>query len=119
PDAKGQGFVDGLFGPREWPGQIRAVGQFLANYRQVTLRSGKPVDVREFLAHESNGAGDDGLVRRMTYTLLRRLERERRSVLGPAQKPADRLREEVVRSPKLHKIINDMAGEGAPERAVM
>ena len=124
PDTKAQSVVDGVFGTREWPGAVRTVAQFMANYRQVTLRSGDPVDVRAFLAAESRDANGDGvrddvLVRRITYTLLRRLERERRSVIGPAQKPADRLREEVVRSPKLQKLIKDMAGEGTAERMVI
>ena len=59
------------------------------------------------------------LVRRLTYTLLRRLERERRAIVGPARKPADRLRDEVIRSPKLQKVIADMAGEGTAEREVI
>ena len=111
--------VDTLFGSSEWPGQMRSVAQFLANWRHATLRAGEPVDVGEFLARESDGAGDDVLVRRLTYTLLRRLQRERRAIVGPVRKPADRLREEVVRSPKLAKIIADMAGEGAREREVI
>jgi glycerol-3-phosphate O-acyltransferase len=124
PDEMAPRVVDGLFGTREWPGALRTVGQFMANYRKVTLRSGDPVDVRAFLAAESRDASgaavrDDVLVRRITYTLLRRLERERRSVIGPAQKPADRLREEVVRSPKLQKLIKDMAGPGTAERMVI
>jgi glycerol-3-phosphate O-acyltransferase len=125
PDAAQQNAVDTLFGPREWPGNLRTLAQFLANYRHVTLRSGEPVDVRAFLENEtaSNGGGkpvdDSILVRRITYTLLRRLERERKAVLGPVQKPADRLRAEVVRSPKLKKVIQDMAGEGAAEQQVI
>lgn len=111
--------VDALFGSSEWPGQVRSTAQFLANYRHATLRSGEPVDVGDFLARESDGVGDDVLVRRLTYTLLRRLERERRAIVGRAKKPADRLREEVVRSPKLQKVIADMAGEGASEREVI
>ena len=111
--------VDALFGSSEWPGQVRSTAQFLANWRHATLRSGEPVDVGEFLARESDGVGDDVLVRRLTYTLLRRLERERRAIVGRAKKPADRLREEVVRSPKLQKVIADMAGEGTSEREVI
>jgi glycerol-3-phosphate O-acyltransferase len=111
--------VDALFGSSEWPGQMRSTAQFLANWRHATLRSGEPVDVGEFLAREQDGVGDDVLVRRLTYTLLRRLERERRAIVGRAKKPADRLREEVVRSPKLQKIIADMAGEGTSEREVI
>jgi glycerol-3-phosphate O-acyltransferase len=116
---RGAGMADSLFGPSEWPGQLRSTAQFLANYRNATLRAGEPVDLHEFLAREQDGVGDDVLVRRLTYTLLRRLERERRTITGPARKPYDRLREEVVRSPKLQKIITDMAGEGARERAVI
>lgn len=124
PDAQKHNTVDALFGPREWPGNIRTVVQFLANWRHVTLRAGDPVDVQAFLEQETRQADgatppDDVLVRRLTYTLLRRLERERRGVLGPAKKPADRLRDQVVRSPRLQKVIRDMAGEGAAERRVL
>ena len=96
-----------------------SVAQFLANWRHATLRAGEPVDLAEFLDREDGTAGDDVLVRRLTYTLLRRLERERRAIVGPTRKPADRLREDVIRSPKLQKVIADMAGEGAAEREVM
>jgi len=111
--------ADALFGPSEWPGNVRAIAQFLGNWRHATLRAGDPVDLKEFLAREGDGATDEVLVRRLTYTLLRRLERERRAILGPARKPIDRVREEVIRSPKLQKVIADMAGEGAKERAVI
>jgi glycerol-3-phosphate O-acyltransferase len=124
PDAQKHNTVDALFGPREWPGNIRTVVQFLANWRHVTLRAGEPVDLQAFVEQEkrqNDGVTppDDVLIRRLTYTLLRRLERERRGVLGPAKKPADRLRDQVVRSPRLQKVIRDMAGEGAAERRVL
>ncbi len=134
PDQARHTVVDSLLGPREWPGKVRTVAQFLANYRDVTLRAGEPVDLKQFLAQNrpsqlppamsgsprpEGAAADDALVRRLTYALLRRLERERRAVIGPTMKPGDRLREEVIRSPKLQKIIGDMAGEGESERQVI
>ena len=124
PDAQKHNAVDALFGPREWPGKIRTVVQFLANWRHVTLRAGDPVDVQAFVEQETKQADgvrppDDVLVRRLTYTLLRRLERERRGVLGPAKKPSDRLRDQVLRSPRLQKVIRDMAGEGSAEQRVL
>ncbi len=119
PTTLGGGVSDVLFGPSEWPGNVRSIAQFLANWRYATLRSGAPVDLSEFLEKEGRGTGDEVLVRRLTYTLLRRLERERRAIIGPARKPADRLREEVIRSPKLQKVIADMAGEGEAERSVI
>jgi glycerol-3-phosphate O-acyltransferase len=125
PDQAKHTVFDSLLGSREWPGKIRTIAQFMMNYRHVTLRAGEPVSVKAFLEKESaggprdGGPPDDGLVRRMTYTLLRRLERERRAVVGPTKKPNDRLREEVIRSPRLQKVISDMAGEGESERRVL
>ncbi|MDP9002893.1 MAG: 1-acyl-sn-glycerol-3-phosphate acyltransferase, partial [Myxococcota bacterium] len=119
PGTRGGTATDALFGTSDWPGNLRSVAQFLANRRYATMRAGEPVDLREFLAREEDAASDDVLVRRLTYTLLRRLERERRAMVGPARKPAERLREEVIRSPKLQKVIADMAGEGEKERAVI
>src|SRR5580704_9395642 len=112
---RGGNLADAIFGPREWPGNMRSAAQFLANWRHATLRAGEPVDLTEFLEREGPGNTDDVLVRRLTYVLLRRVERERRAIVGPARKASDRLREEVIRSPKLKKVIADMAGEGTAE----
>ncbi|MCA9584539.1 MAG: 1-acyl-sn-glycerol-3-phosphate acyltransferase [Myxococcales bacterium] len=123
PDQAERSPVDAVFGPREWPGKIRTVAQFLMNYRHVSLRAGEPVDLGAFLAQESTGSRDPDddarVVRRLTYVLLRRLERERRSVIGPTKKPADRMRDQVVRSARLQKVIRDLAGEGTAERKVL
>jgi glycerol-3-phosphate O-acyltransferase len=119
PGMLGGNLADLIFGPSEWPGNMRSIAQFLANWRHATLRAGEPIDLADFLQKEGTSSDDDVLVRRLTYTLLRRLERERRAIIGPARKPADRLREEVIRSPKLQRVIADMAGEGANERSVI
>src|SRR5262249_13857219 len=74
PDEARHGLFDSLLGPREWPGKLRTVSQFLTNYRNVVLRAGEPINVASFLAQEGDSAPEDALVRRMTYTLLRRLE---------------------------------------------
>jgi glycerol-3-phosphate O-acyltransferase len=112
PDQAKTSGLDWVFGPREWPGKVRTVAQFFLNYRDVTLRSGAPIDLRDY----ANGSDDAAAVRRLTYTLLRRLERERRSVTGPVQKPIDRVRDEVIRSPKLARTIADIAGDDPSAR---
>src|SRR5690606_12130569 len=40
------------------------------------------------------------------------IERERRVVIGPAAKPPERVRTEILRSPRLQRIISDLAGGG-------
>jgi glycerol-3-phosphate O-acyltransferase len=118
PDRLGFSVVDTLFGSADFPGELRALGQLVANHEHCVLRAGEPLSLRELLAQQ--GAGDDlEVARRLTYALLRRVERERRAVLGPAQKPADRVREEVLKSPKLQIILRDLAGPDEVHKAVL
>ncbi|MBX3126956.1 MAG: 1-acyl-sn-glycerol-3-phosphate acyltransferase [Polyangiaceae bacterium] len=118
PDSRGAGTLDRVLGATEAPTPLRTVGQYLYNYNHVSLRAGEPIDLAEFLRDHPN-LPEDVQLRRITYGVLRRLERERRSVVGPAQKPPDRVRLEIVRSPRLKSTIRDLAGERAMDRTVL
>jgi len=118
PERLGFSVVDTLFGSADFPGELRAAGQLLLNHKNCVLRAGEPSSLRDLLAQPDGG--DDAVVaRRLTYSLLRKVERERRAVLGPAQKPTDRVREEVLKSPKLQTILRDLAGPGDEPRRVL
>ena len=118
PERLGFSVVDTLFGSADFPGELRAAAQLVLNFKNCVLRAGQPFSLRELLAQDDGG--DDAVVaRRLTYSLLRKVERERRAVLGPAQKPADRVREEVLKSPKLQTILRDLAGPGDEQRRVL
>lgn len=118
PERLGFSLFDTVFGSADFPGELRAAAQLLANYKHSVVRAGEPVSARDFLAQE--GSNDDAVAaRRLTYALLRKVERERRAVLGPVHKPADRIREEVLRSPKLQAILRDMAGPEEEARALL
>ena len=49
PDTHGRRALDVLLGPPEWPNTARTVVQFLLNYRRVALKSGEPLNLRDFL----------------------------------------------------------------------
>ena len=110
PDSRGTEPFDFILGPREWPSPLRTVAQFLYNYKHVELKLGEPIWLSSFLA-DNPGSPDPVLVRRLTYAVLGRLERERRSVTGPAEKPPERVRQEIIRSPKMRAVIDDLADE--------
>jgi glycerol-3-phosphate O-acyltransferase len=110
PDTRGTEPFDFLLGPREWPSPTRTIAQFFYNYRHVELKLGEPIDLGAFLA-SSNGVSESTLVRRLTYAVLGRLERERRSVTGPAEKAPERVRQEIVRSPKLRAVMDDLVDD--------
>jgi glycerol-3-phosphate O-acyltransferase len=132
PDTRRRSLVDAIIGTREWPGFVRSAGQFLLNYRDVRLKAGEPLNLAEFVQDErpslprhSGPAGfavgdprNDATVRRAIYVLLRRLERERRVMIGPVVKPSDRIIDEVVRTPRVRKVIEELAGEGRAERLI-
>lgn len=112
PDRRGFWLRDFLFSPAEFPGEVRALAQLGANLEHVVVRAGEPVDLGDFLA--TTDPDDPHVVRRLVYALLRKVERERKSVIGPAQKPPDRVREEVLKSPRLAAVLRDMsAGDAA------
>jgi len=110
PDSRGTEPFDFILGPREWPSPLRTVAQFLYNYKHVELKLGEPIDLSAFLK-DNPGSPDPVLVRRLTYAVLGRLERERRSVTGPAEKAPERVRQEIIRSPKMRAVIDDLADE--------
>ncbi len=122
PERRGWSAVDAIFGPTDKPGDLRATVQFLLNYKHGVLRVSEPLSIREFVEADRSevlrGPRDEyARVRRLTYALLRKVERERRAILGPARKTPDRIREEVLRSPKLKNIMNDMVEHGGADKS--
>lgn len=110
--------TDYVFGKRNWAKTMRVFAKFLINYQHVLLRAGEPVALSEFLL-ANVGESYDTLVRRGIYVLLRKLELQRRAVVGPDRKPADRVRDEIVRSPKLANTIHQLAGDSKAARMVL
>jgi glycerol-3-phosphate O-acyltransferase len=82
------------------------------------MRAGEPFDLASYLEHSDENS-ESVHVRRVMYAVLRRLERERRSVTGPAQPPPDRQRLRVLRSPNLQSVVTHMAGERSEDRRAL
>ena len=104
PPNKKPTLMDLVFGPSEWPGRLRVFLRFLLNSRTAQLRSGEPFDLSAFL-DEHQDLTDAEAADRIRYAVLRRMERERQIVLGPAKKTAGRIREELIRSPRVRVHI--------------
>jgi glycerol-3-phosphate O-acyltransferase len=109
---------DFLLGPAEWPGRIRTFFRLLLNYRNALLRTGEPFDLRAFLDARPD-LDDEQAAAKVRYALLRRMERERTVVVGPTKKTPHRLREEVLRSPRLRRHMEStVRATGRSESAV-
>ena len=100
PPSARRGIADLFFGPVEWPGRFRVFFQFLFNFRNARLRAGEPFDLQAFI-EEHLELTDEQIADKIRYALLRRIERERTLVLGPAKKTPGRIQEELLRSPRV------------------
>jgi glycerol-3-phosphate O-acyltransferase len=118
PDTRGTGSLDWVLGPREWPSPARVVAQLLSNYGKVTLRAGEPLNLKPFL-EECGNLRDSQVQNRAVYTLLRRIERERRSILGPAGKPPDRVRQEILKSQRFRAQLKKLAPTADAEKEAL
>lgn len=118
PGNQERGIWDFLLGPAEWPGRVRTFFRFLYNYRHALLRTGEPFDLHAFLtAHPQ--LSDAEAADKVRYALLRILERERAVVVGPTKKTPQRLRDEVLHSPRLRKHIEaTMRATGRSEKSI-
>jgi glycerol-3-phosphate O-acyltransferase len=110
PNTRGTEPFDFLLGPREWPSPARTAAQLLHNFKHVELKLGEPIDLSKFL-EDPSVASDAVRLRRLTYMVLGRLERERRAVTGPAEKAPERVRQELLRNPRLRAVIDDLSDE--------
>ncbi len=99
-----RGIADFVFGPVEWPGRIRVFFRFLLNYRNARLRAGDSFDLKSFLDQHPD-LSDAQLSDKVRYALLRRIERERDELLGPRKKSAQRIQDELLRSPRVRRHL--------------
>ncbi|MCS6857334.1 MAG: 1-acyl-sn-glycerol-3-phosphate acyltransferase, partial [Sandaracinaceae bacterium] len=98
-----------VFGTSESPSFLRSMGR-LAFHRNAIHRGAQPLDLQAFLAAHPELSEDQG-ASALRYALLRRLERERTIVLGPIRKSSARICEEILRSPRLKRLIEHAANE--------
>ena len=99
-----RGITDLFFGPVEWPGRIRRFVQFTLNYQNAQIRRSEPFNLQRFV-EEFSDEDDHVIADRVGFALLRKIERERSIVLGPTKKTPGRLKEELLRSPRVRKHI--------------
>jgi glycerol-3-phosphate O-acyltransferase len=109
---------DLLLGPPESPTASWAIAHLVASPGAVRLCHAEPLNLAEFLAINA-GLTEEALVRRLVYAIMRRFGRERRTVIGPAVKSPERVRAEIVRSPRMRELIEDLAGGDAAQATAL
>ena len=87
PEKQQKGIVDIFFGQKHRPGSLRKLMTFLRNYKNNVLEVADPLNVKNWLAAESDqSSSKTGLAFQLRRELIDRIDRHRRVVTGPVMK---------------------------------
>ncbi len=102
--------IDAVLGSVEEPGLLRAIGRLAAAGDTGRLELSDAVDLQAFVKANAS-ASDDVLAKKARWTILHHLARVERVAHGPALKSPQRLRDDVLKDPKLQDAVAALATE--------
>lgn len=110
PDRADPGALGVILGQGEDPGRFWKLLHFLAFHRNAVVRTGEPIDLKEFLASErARGTPVPTIARKLHRVLRGYLYREEKLVKGPAIMPRARLFERILDEPHTRAVLEDVA----------
>jgi glycerol-3-phosphate O-acyltransferase len=111
-------FLNLSYGSLTRPSDVAKVVSFLATYRDLSVKSGEPIDLRAFI-DEHRAEGHVRVARKVRRSILTYLYREEKVVEGPTLRALHRVRDEVLEDSRVQGAIEER-GRGkrsSPERA--
>jgi glycerol-3-phosphate O-acyltransferase len=93
------------------PGDVAKITSFLLTYRDLSIKTGEPIDVAAFLSHEP-AAGRAALVRRLRRRVLQFVSAEERVAEGPILRPRHKVQELVLADAGVQEEIAARAAGG-------
>jgi glycerol-3-phosphate O-acyltransferase len=110
PEKQRKGIVDVFFGDKERPGRLRKILSFLRNYKNNILEIAEPINLKDWLADQSNlNSSKTGLAFLLRRELIDRIDRHRRVVTGPIMKSRWEIKEMVLHNNDLQKRMERRA----------
>jgi len=103
-------FLNLAYGAPTRPSDFAKVTSFLANYKNLAVKIGEPIDLTRF-ATERRAEGEAAVVRKVRRSILVFLYREEKVVEGPTLRPLHKVQEIVLSSPGVQAAIAARAAE--------
>ncbi|HPQ45055.1 MAG TPA: 1-acyl-sn-glycerol-3-phosphate acyltransferase [Syntrophales bacterium] len=100
-----------LFGETENPGMLQRLVTFLRHYSKAFVVSSEPVNLLEFLEHNS-GSSRETISYHLRRELIDRIDEEKRAIVGPVLKSREEIVGMTLRDPMLVKFMEEMAATG-------
>jgi glycerol-3-phosphate O-acyltransferase len=110
--------IDTLFGTIQEPGLLRRLAILFRRPEKVRLEMSAPFDLRGFLADPAlTDQSTEQLATALRGRLLQQIHRHRQSVVGPALRSREELRERILTNDRIRGFIKEYAEkEGTPIR---
>ncbi len=99
-----------LFGQKENPGALRRLITFLRNFKRASVISGRPINLAEFLDEKKDLSSED-VSYRLRRELIKRIDEEKRVIVGPVLKSREEIIGMVLRDSELIRFMKDVAAE--------
>jgi glycerol-3-phosphate O-acyltransferase len=110
-------FLNLSYGAPTRPSDFAKVASFLIAYRELSIKVGEPLDLAAFLGKRPGQDGETA-ARKLRRGILLFLHREERAVQGPVLRPLHRVREAVLRDPRVEAAVARRSEAGvSPEAA--
>ncbi|MCF8084016.1 MAG: 1-acyl-sn-glycerol-3-phosphate acyltransferase, partial [Deltaproteobacteria bacterium] len=94
-----------FFGFKDKPGTLRKIMLFFRHNRRAFIDFGTPVNVKMLLAEQDGSHGLEETAESVRQTLIDRIDRQKRIMLGPVMKSRQQLKVKVLKDPTvLHTL---------------
>ena len=107
-EKKERPLVDIFFGDQEHPGSLRRLIAFIRYKNRTSAIAAEPIDLSRILAEASGGQPQE-LADGLRGELIGRIDREKRTALGPRVKARDEIIRIAMRDPSLMRFLEEQA----------
>ncbi|MBW1819625.1 MAG: 1-acyl-sn-glycerol-3-phosphate acyltransferase, partial [Deltaproteobacteria bacterium] len=115
PEKDKSSMLDILFGFRDNPGFIRKVVVFFRYNKRGFIVFGTPVNLKDYLESRPADRPVEAMATELRHTLIERIDRQKRVVLGPIMHSRQLIKERVLKDDKVRTTI-ERSAEGSKRR---
>jgi glycerol-3-phosphate O-acyltransferase len=110
PEKEGFRLRDIFFGYKDNPGVLRKIILFFRHSGSTFIDFAEPVNLKIYLENQPEGISTDQISLELKDELIRRIDNQKRIILGPIMKSRQQLKEIVLKDKEITALIDKIAG---------
>ncbi|MBN1906445.1 MAG: 1-acyl-sn-glycerol-3-phosphate acyltransferase, partial [Deltaproteobacteria bacterium] len=110
PETEGFRLKDIFFGFKDNPSTIRKMILFFRHPKSTFIDFAEPVNLKIYLENQPEGISTDQIALELKDELIRRIDNQKRIILGPIMKSRQQLKEVVLKDKEITALIDKISG---------